>query len=314
MSLYKVRLQAMLMRLDKFQQTHSIIGFPYAVHKKYSDSNGSYRVALLTYYGFLSLLPLLLVTITIVHIWLSNNPDLQQATSSSINRYFPLLGQHLQNNISTLKGTGFGLAAGLLITLFGAKGGADTLRYIADSAWLVPANKRTGFPKNNLKSLAIIGAVGTGFAATIAALALARRLGAEPWSYLLLSIASAVVLIGTIVFAFYIGASQKIAAKKLLPGAIVAGISIQLLLIFGDAIVSSQLKNLSPLYGTFALVLGLFFWLHLLAQVVVYAAEINAVHQLKLWPRSLTGDQPAAGDKHLGEQLSSHRSDHILPL
>ena len=48
-------------RLDQFQQRHSPVGFPLAVAYKFVDDQGVYLAALMTYYGFLSLFPLLLL-------------------------------------------------------------------------------------------------------------------------------------------------------------------------------------------------------------------------------------------------------------
>ena len=43
-------------------------------------------------------------------------------------------------------------------------------------------------------------------------------------------------------------------------------------------------------------VIGLLAWLHLGAQMTLYAAEINVVLVRRLWPRSLL-DPPVAGDE-----------------
>jgi hypothetical protein len=48
-------------RLDGFQRRHRWAGFPLAVVYKYVDDFGAYLAALLTYYGFVSLFPLLLL-------------------------------------------------------------------------------------------------------------------------------------------------------------------------------------------------------------------------------------------------------------
>ena len=48
-------------RLDRLQRRHTPAGFPIAVVYKYVDDQGSYLAALVTYYGFLSLFPLLLL-------------------------------------------------------------------------------------------------------------------------------------------------------------------------------------------------------------------------------------------------------------
>ena len=44
-------------RLDTFQRRHKVIGFPIAVIYKFTDDQGNYLAALMTYYGFLALFP-----------------------------------------------------------------------------------------------------------------------------------------------------------------------------------------------------------------------------------------------------------------
>ena len=39
---------------DRFQQRHRWLGFPLAVRQKYSDDQGGYLAATVTYYGFFS--------------------------------------------------------------------------------------------------------------------------------------------------------------------------------------------------------------------------------------------------------------------
>ena len=46
---------------DRFQQRHPWLGFPLAVLQKYSDDQGGYLAAMITYYGFFAIFPLLLV-------------------------------------------------------------------------------------------------------------------------------------------------------------------------------------------------------------------------------------------------------------
>jgi hypothetical protein len=58
--------RAVAERLDGFQQKHRWAGFPPAVLYKYVDDFGTYLAALLTYYGFVSLFPLLLLISTVL--------------------------------------------------------------------------------------------------------------------------------------------------------------------------------------------------------------------------------------------------------
>ena len=52
--------------LDAYQRRHRRLGFPIAVLYKFSDDQGGFLAALITYYGFLSLFPLLLLTVTVL--------------------------------------------------------------------------------------------------------------------------------------------------------------------------------------------------------------------------------------------------------
>src|SRR4051812_45055262 len=63
--------------LDRLQQRHRSFAFPFAVIKKYGDDDAGHQAALITYYGFLSLFPLLLVATSIVDILAQNNPNIQ---------------------------------------------------------------------------------------------------------------------------------------------------------------------------------------------------------------------------------------------
>jgi hypothetical protein len=46
---------------DRLQREHGVLGFPYAVVKKYGDDEDGRQAALITYHGFLSIFPLLLL-------------------------------------------------------------------------------------------------------------------------------------------------------------------------------------------------------------------------------------------------------------
>ena len=51
---------------DRLQREHGVLGFPYAVVKKYGDDDGGRQAALITYYGFLSIFPLLLLGVAVL--------------------------------------------------------------------------------------------------------------------------------------------------------------------------------------------------------------------------------------------------------
>jgi uncharacterized BrkB/YihY/UPF0761 family membrane protein len=78
------------------------------------------------------------------------------------------------------------------------------------------------------------------------------------------------------------------------PGAVIGGVGWTLLQFAGAQLVSHQLRHLSNLYGTFATVLGLIWWIALGAMITVYAAEANVVLTRHLWPRPIRRVRRAA--------------------
>ena len=69
---------------DRMQRQHGVLGFPYAVVKKYGDDGGGRQAALITYYGFLSIFPLLLLGVAVLSRVLADHPDLRQKLIAAI--------------------------------------------------------------------------------------------------------------------------------------------------------------------------------------------------------------------------------------
>jgi uncharacterized BrkB/YihY/UPF0761 family membrane protein len=72
----------------------------------------------------------------------------------------------------------------------------------------------------------------------------------------------------------------------------------------GTYYVSHEIAHASQVYGLFALVIGLLAWLHLVAQLTLYAAEINVVLARGLWPRSLFQPPLTEPDKQVLADLA----------
>lgn len=285
-------------KIDAWQQKHKVVSFPYAVIKKYGEDSGGFHAALLTYYGFVSLFPLLMVLITILQLGFRNDPAFQQEISENIGRFFPLVGAELQQNIHGMKSVGIGLAIGLLFSIYGARGAADAFRFAIDNMWQIPKDKRAGFPKNILHSLAIMGAGAAGFGATVAVSAFTADLAHAQWVKIVANLLGFGIMALVLAYAYRIAMGGRLRLRYMMLGATIAAAVIQLLLSFGSILLAHELHNLSSLYGTFAIVLGMLFWIFLLAQVVLIAAEIDTVRHFGLWPRSLSGQLQTEADRH----------------
>ncbi|HSX32746.1 MAG TPA: YihY/virulence factor BrkB family protein [Candidatus Saccharimonadales bacterium] len=278
--------------LDKWQQKHPWVGFPLAVLKKYGDDQGGYLAALLTYYGFLSLFPLFLVLVTVLQLWFRGDPTFQNEVSANVGHFFPVLGAQLQGQIHGIRKAGLGLTVGILISLYGARGVASAFRSSLNTVWRVPKEQRVGFPLNLLHDIAIMAAGAAGFAATVAVSAFSAQLGHAFWVKILVNVLGFGILALVIAYIFRIGTSGRIGRRHMVGVALLAAVIIQTVLTFGTIIMRRELGRLDSLYGTFAVVLGLLFWIYLFSQVIIFCAEVSTVRKLRLYPQPLLGEPP----------------------
>ena len=287
-----------LLKVDVIQQKHPVIGFPFALIKKVGEDDGGFQAALITYYGFLSLFPLLLVATSVVGILSQGNSSLETQVMDSVGKYFPVIGDQLSGNIQASNKSGVALVIGLILAFYGARGGADAFRSALNHVWHVPRKRRTGFPKSLIKSLAMTCLGGFGLLLAAILSATATGLGKSIVFKALAAVASFVILVPTFYFLYWISLPRNFVPKKYhLRSAIASGIGIVGVQALGGYLVTNQLKTLSPLYGTFAIVLGLLFWIYLQALIMIYAVELSTVVSKNMWPRSLTGKLLTKADK-----------------
>ncbi len=279
-------------RLDRLQRRRPWAGFPLAVVYKFADDQGSYLAALIAYYGFLSLFPLLLLLVTILGFFLDSDPRLQAELLDSALAQFPVIGTQLRDNVQSLSGSGAGLAFGIVVTLYGCLGVAGAAQNAFNRAWAVPRNRRPNPIKSRLRSLLLLPVLGVGIIATTALAGLstsASAYGADLGGALsILTLVLAVVVnVGLFLVIFRVLTASEVPTRDLRIGAVVAGLGWQAVQLLGAYFVAHTLRGRNEAYGVFGLVLGLIAWIYLLALVTVLAVEINVVAQRRLWPRAL---------------------------
>jgi membrane protein len=282
---------ALVDRLDAFQQRHPQVGLPIAVVYKFFDDQGNYLAALITYYGFLSLFPLLLLLSTVLNFVLHGDVALQQRVLKSALGQFPMVGAQLKDTRG-VRGSGIGLFVGVLGTLYGGLGAAQAAQNAMNTVWRVPRNSRPNPLRGRGRSLVLVSVVGISVAGTTflsalvsSAAAFGASVDASP--RVLLVIATFAVNVVVFTVAFRVATTKNITIRQTLPGATFAAVSWQVLQIFGTAYVGHVVKDATVTNSVFALVLGLIGWIYIEAFVVVLAAEYNAVRAFGLYPRSL---------------------------
>jgi membrane protein len=278
--------------VDVYQQSHRWLGFPLAVIYKFGDDQGLYLAALIAYYGFLSLFPLLLLLVTILGFLIHGDPHLQAKIVDSALVDFPVIGSQLRGNLHALSGSGVGLAVGILGTLYGCLGAAGATQNAFNRAWAVPRNQRPNPITLRVRSLVLLVVIGAGVLITTVLSGLTT--GADAFGT---NVGTAVrvgaillatfVNVGLFVLAFRVLTAREVDTRHLRAPALLAGIGWELVQLLGTYFVAHALKGAPEAYGVFGLVLGLVAWIYLLAVVTVLAAEIAVVAQRELWPRAL---------------------------
>ena len=280
-------------RADRYQRRHPWAGLPLAVLYKFIDDQGTYQAALLTYYGFVSLFPLLLLAVTVLGFVLSGNPEAQQAVLDSALRNVPVLGDQIGGNVHSLHGSVAALVFGIVVTLYGALGVTQSVFMTMDQMWAVPVAERSGMPVTYGRGLLVLLALGSGVLLTTALSAAATAAGgALPAGLTILTrIVTTVVAVaintGLLLVGFRLLTSKHLAFRQLWPGALAAAVGWQILQAVGTYLVKHELQGASASYGVFGIVLGLLTWIYLSALVVLLCAQLNTVRVLDLAPRSL---------------------------
>ena len=110
-------------------------------------------------------------------------------------------------------------------------------------------------------------------------------------------LASAVVNIATYLVAFRVLTPRGARTRQLVPGAVAGGLAWTVLQTVGGLLVGHYVRDATPVYGFFAVMLGLIFWIYLGAQMTLYCAELNVVLARRWWPRGLVQPPLTAADK-----------------
>jgi YihY family inner membrane protein len=277
-------------RADRVQQERRWLSFPLAVYQKFSDDQAGNLASLLAYYAFFSVFPLLLVAVTVLGFVLQGSPALQDRVFDTTLGFFPVIGQH--DALHPLTGSWFALVVGIVLALFSGLSVVSQAQNAFNTVLAVPRADWPGFAPRLLRSLELLVVGGGGLVLTTLISGAVTGAGSLGFSLGVgLRVAGAVlaVVLDTLLFTLLFRrlTVRDVSWRESLPGAAFAAVCWYGLQLGGTALVAHELKGASSTYGTFATVIGLLSFFHIEAQLVLYAAEINAVRIDHLWPRGL---------------------------
>lgn len=279
-------------RFDRYQRRHSWLGFPIAVVYKVFDDRAIYLAALVTYYAFVALFPLLLIFVSILGFVLQSHPELRQDILNSAVGDIPGIGSLLKQNISGFKGSATGIAVGSVGLVYGALGATQSAQAAFNHIYAVPRNQQPNPIRSRLRSLRLLVLLGTAVIVSSGINFLVSNgndishqlgLGLKIVGYLV----DLVINVALFSVAFEVLTAADLHIRDVFAGGLITGGGWELLQAFGSRYVVHEVHHGSALYGVFGVVLATLAWIYLVALVVMISAEINVVRGKRLWPRSL---------------------------
>jgi membrane protein len=277
-------LKRVVTAIDAWQRRHAAGGFVYAVIKKYGEDRGSKLAALVAFYAFFSMFPLLLAFVSILGFVLEDNPSLRDDILDSALSRLPVIGGQVADQVHPLTGSGVALAVGLIGALWAGLGVTLALSYAFAEISAVPRVERPNGFKSRLRGLLLLAALAVTLIGSTIVSGLA--IGGQGVAIAIALSVNFVALLAV----FAILTARRHGIRELLPGVALAAVGSFALQTAGTWYVNHTITGATAVYGTFALVIGLLSWLLLGANLLLLCAEVNEVVRWKLWPRSMTGE------------------------
>jgi membrane protein len=279
---------------DRLQRKHGVLGFPYAVVKKYGDDAGGREAALITYYGFLSIFPLLLLGVAVLSRVLAGNPDLRERL---INAVVPeALRSTVEHSLTTLPTSTVPFVFGLLGLLYSGTGVVFSVYQTLNHVAAVPHRLRAPFLSRYVRVFVMLAALLLGGLAAGALTVVATALPLPGVQRAAAVLGSALVAFAVLLLAARLLLVRPAPVRALWPGAAAGAVVVTLVLNVGAPLLARLVTKAGPVYGSFATVAGMFALLYLVGQALVYAAEVAAVRYARLWPRAVDLTRPTEAD------------------
>lgn len=308
------RMKDRLEQVDDYQQRHRKTGVAFATLKKYSEDQSSSLAAMIAFWAFFSIFPLMLALVTILGYVLPAGT--RTNVLSHVASYLPLLDT---STLHGLTGSWWPVLVGLATALWSGTSVTRTTEQAFNSVWEIKMVDRPGFADKLKHSLLALGTIGVGLVVSVAITGFvtgtASGIGLG-WGSRVLGFAIAIVLdVGLFVAAFRLLTSKDVSVRDVLPGAVLSGVVFFVLQEVSSYIIANRLHSAQSTYGNFATVIVMLWWFYLQAQVTLLGAQLNVVLKERLAPRSLFGGPETEADHRVleayAEEATFHESEEI---
>jgi membrane protein len=287
--------QGAVRRADDVQRRKPFLAFPLAVIKKFGEDRAGQLAALIAYYGFFSLFPLLLVFVTLAAMFFKES-DIQDRLVDAALSQFPVIGEQLK--VESLPDKGVALALGIGGALWAGLAGIKAAQNAMDHVWDVPMKRQPSFLVALFRAVLMLLTLGVFVLLASFLGGVAAGTEEAPVAIRLAGIAGTLVL-NVLIFlvAYRVLTVEDVSWRDVFVGAVFAGIVWTVLQGLGGYVIGHRLESAERTYGFFAVVIGLLTWIYLGAQVTLLGAEMNVVRARRLWPRALDPDRLTPADE-----------------
>jgi membrane protein len=301
--------RAKLDRLDSYQLRHPALGVPIAVVRKFFEDESINLAAVIAFWAFFSIFPLLLIFVTLLGYFLP--PSLQGDVLRSAASFFPLLST---DSMGRLSGQWWTLVVGILSAVWSGSFVVIAIQSAFNSVWEIPRAQRPSIGAQIQRGLFALGAIALGLVAStvissyLTATATGTGLGvvARLAGYLI-----AVALdVGLFMVAFRLLTDRDVSTRDVLPGALLSGIVFWLLQQLSSLIIFRYLHNAERIYGSYATVITMLTWFYSQSVVTLVGAQLNVVLKERLHPRRLIPAPATEADHRAYDAYAKERTYH----
>jgi len=243
-----------------------------AVQDRYTELDGSVIAAAVTLAIFIALFPAVLIATAVVGFIAQGHVDV----ASQVTDKLGLSGNAADTLRSAIDTASRTRRAASLVGLAGfawtSVGIVRAVQLAVDRAWQVKGTAIRGRFTALLWLLAI-GALITATTAATAVVVAVLPAWAAPLTI------GVTVAINCLAFwcTFALLGHQHVGWKPLLPGAVFAGVALQLLTLLGAVVVPRSVASSSALYGSIGVVFAILAWLYFFGRLLVYSSTLNVV-------------------------------------
>ncbi len=255
-------------------------------YSRYTADTGDRLAAALTYFGFLSFFPLVALAFSVLGFVVHNDPALQAKVTANISSYLPgLVGTRPgQLNLQTIANARAGAGiAGLVGLLLAGLGWVDALREAIRSIWhqkvkagnfltrkLLDTGILAGLGLTLVISLAVSGLAAAATRLLLDAVGIEKTLGARVFTSAL-GIALGLLADTALFLYLFLGLPRvQTPWRRVIKGAVFAAVGFESIKVLGAFYIKRTTGN--PLYGTFAVVIGLLIWINLVSRFLLFCA------------------------------------------